>query len=86
MSLTPEQFNLVSQVVGAAPTLRDAAAYWRAHCPQVRAVLVDASEMRGETPALVLGARQVFLASSQGHCWRLTDRIDEASVLILTQD
>jgi hypothetical protein len=86
MSLTSEQLSVVSEVVGTAASLRDAAAYWRAHYPQVHAVLVEASEMRGETPALVLGARQVFLATSEGHCWRLTDRPEEASLLIFTQE
>lgn len=85
MALTPEQLRLASEVVGTAPTLRDAAAIWRAREPAVRAIVVDAMDMRGETPALQLGTRNVYLAASSGHCWHVTARPEEASVLILTQ-
>ncbi len=52
----------------------------------MRVVLVDAMDMRGETPALRLGARNVYLATSSGHCWHVTQRPEEATALILTQD
>lgn len=85
MAVTPEQLSLACEVVGTAPTLRDAAAIWRAREPAVRAIVVDALDMRGETPALQLGARNVYLAASSGHCWHVTARPEEASALILTQ-
>jgi hypothetical protein len=86
MSLTTEQLGQAATLVGAAPTLRDAAAQWRALHPQVRTVLVDAMDMRGETAALQLGARNVYLATSNGHCWSITQQPEEADALILTQD
>jgi hypothetical protein len=49
-------------------------------------VLVDAMDLRGETPALELGARRVYLASSNGHCWHITQAPQDATALILTQD
>jgi len=49
-------------------------------------VLVDALDMRDETPALTLGARKVYMAASNGHCWSVTQEAAQASVLILTQD
>ena len=86
MALTSEQLRTACEVVGAAPTVRDAAALWRARHPEVRAIVVDALDIRGETPALQLGARNVYLAASQGHCWHVTARPEEATVLILTQN
>jgi hypothetical protein len=72
-------------VIGTAASLRDAAALWRARDPAMRVVLVDAMDMRDETPALRLGARSVFLASTNGHCWSVTDKAEDATALILTQ-
>ena len=86
MALTSEQLRTACEVVDAAPTVREAAALWRAHHPEVRAIVVDALDMRGETPALQLGARSVYLAASQGHCWHITAQPEEATVLILTQN
>jgi hypothetical protein len=51
----------------------------------MRVVLVDAMDMRDETPALRLGARSVFLASTNGHCWSVTYKADDATALILTE-
>lgn len=86
MPMTALNLRQASELVGAAPSLRDAAAIWRAHHPAMRVVLVDAMDMRGETPALRLGARNVYLATSSGHCWHVTQRPEEATALILTQD
>lgn len=86
MAVTGEHLRTACEVIGAAPTLRDAAAIWRARHPEVRAVLVDASDMRDEIPALLLGARRVYLAASSGHCWHITKQPEEATALILTQE
>jgi hypothetical protein len=51
----------------------------------MRVVLVDAMDMRDETPALLLGARKVYLASSNGPCWSVTDQSADATALILTE-
>jgi hypothetical protein len=86
MVFTPDYLRSAGEVIGAAPTLRDAAAIWRAHDPATRVVLVDAMDMRDETPALLLGTRRVYLATSNGHCWSVTQQPDEATALILVQD
>jgi hypothetical protein len=75
-----------SEVIGAATSVRDAAALWRARDPATRVLVVDAMDMRDETPALQLGHRRVYLATSNGHCWSVTDQPAEATALILTQD
>ena len=86
MGVTSDYLRSAAQVIGAAPTLRDAASLWRVRDPAMRVVLVDAMDMREETPALRLGARNVYLASTNGHCWTVTDQPAEATALILTQD
>lgn len=86
MALTGEHLRAASELIGAASSLRDAATLWRARYPEVRAVLVDAMDMREEIPALMLGARRVYMAASSGHCWHITKQPEEATALILTQD
>ena len=86
MSLTAEHLQTAREVVGWAPSLRDAAALWRARYPTIRALPMDALDMRDETPTLRLGARRIYLAASQGHCWRITQQPEEATALILTQE
>lgn len=85
MSLMPEHLHEASQLVGAASSLRDAAALWRAHHPEIRALVVDAFDMRDEAPTLILGARRVYLAASDGHCWQVTQEPAQAQALILTE-
>ncbi len=86
MAITPDYLRSAAEVIGAAPSLRDAAAIWRARDPDMRVVVVDAMDMRDETPALLLGQRRVYLATSNGHCWTTTEQAAEATALILTQD
>jgi len=86
MAMTADYLRSASEVIGAAPSLRDAAAIWRARDPAIRVVLVDAMDMRDETPALLLGHRRVYLATSNGHCWSVTEQPDEATALILTEE
>jgi hypothetical protein len=86
MGVSTEYLRDASEVIGSAASLRDAAAQWRARDPAMRVVLVDAMDMRDETPALRLGARSVYLASTNGHCWSVTDKAADATALILTQE
>ena len=86
MALTTEHLHTASELVSAAASLREAASQWRERFPAIRTVLVDALDMRDETPALTLGARKVYMAASNGHCWSVTQEAAQASALILTQD
>ena len=86
MAITPDYLRSASEVIGAASSLRDAAALWRARDPAMRVVVVDAMDMRDETPALQLGHRRIYLATSNGHCWSVTEQPLEATALILTED
>ena len=85
MGLSGEQLQTAGELVGAAASVREAAASLRGRFPDLRAILVDDKDMRDETPALCLGSRKVFLAASDGHCWRVTQEAAQASALILTQ-
>lgn len=86
MALTSQHLRTAGEMVGAATTLREAVDQWRTLHPDVRTVLVDAFDMRDETPALRLGARNVYLAATNGHCWHVTQQPEDATALILTQD
>lgn len=86
MAMDATYLRGASEVIGTAPSLRDAAAIWRARDPATRVLLVDAMDMRDETPALQLGHRRVYLATSNGHCWSITQQPAEATALILTQE
>jgi hypothetical protein len=84
--VTTDYLREAGDVIAAAASVREAATLWRARDPAVRVLVVDAMDMRDETPALRLGARSVYLASTNGHCWSVTDKPDDATALILTQD
>ncbi|MCM2342389.1 hypothetical protein [Rhodoferax sp.] len=86
MAITPDYLRDAGEVVAAAASVREAAATWRTRDPSMRVVVVDAMDMRGETAALTLGKRRIFLATTNGHCWSTTDLAEEASALILTED
>jgi hypothetical protein len=83
--VTPEYLTDASAVISAAATLREAAALWRARDPAMRVLVLDAMDMRDETPALTVGTRSVYLASTNGHCWSVTDNALDATALILTE-
>lgn len=56
----------------AQPTVRDAAAVLREQLAPLRVTVVDAFDMRDETP-LAQGPRRVlWCAASDGHCWRVS--------------
>lgn len=85
MALTPDQIEEARALLGAAPTLRAAAASLREQLPGIRASVVDAFDMRGETPGVQVGARSLYLMSTDGHCWNVTSDPAAASALVLTE-
>ena len=86
MTLNAEQLRVAADLIGTAPTLREAAARWHERYPDVRTMRVSATEMRDETAALRLGTRSVYFVMSAGHCLSITQRPEEADALILTED
>lgn len=86
MAITLDDLHSAGELLAAAVTVREAAASWRAAHPDQRVVVVDAMDMRGETAALHCGTRSIYLATSTGHCWAITEQPEDATALILTQD
>lgn len=68
----------------AATTVREAAAALRTRFAGLRIVVVDAFDMRHETPAATGVARQLFLAASDGHCWTVTGDVAQVRGLFVT--
>lgn len=85
MPLTPEQITQAGSVVADAATLRAAAAMLRQQFAGMPASVVDAMDLRDETPALRVGARAIYLASSDGHCWSVTTNPAHADAFVLAE-
>lgn len=85
MALTPDQIDEAARLVAAAPTIRAAAQSLREQFKGITASVVDAMDMRDETPAWREGSRAIFLAASNGHCWSVTRNPAEASAFVLAE-
>lgn len=77
--LLPEALALAD----AAASVRDAAAALRDRLAPMRVVVVDAFDMRGETPVAYGERRLLWGASSDGHCWQVTTALDQAAGLFI---
>ena len=64
----------------------EAAATWRMRDPATRVIVVDALDIREETPVLQLGARRIYLATSSGVCLSITQQPEHATALVLAED
>ncbi|WP_022981488.1 hypothetical protein [Ideonella sp. B508-1] len=56
----------------SANTVREAALLLRERLAPLRVIVVDAFDMRGETPAAVGQRRLLWGAVSDGHCWQVS--------------
>ncbi len=69
-----------------SPGVRAAAAALRQRCAPLRVVVVDALDMRDETPVAHGLRYQLFLGASDGHCWIVTtDPARAAGLFIAAQ-
>ncbi len=66
------QLQQALSLADAAASLREAAAALRERFAPLRVVVVDALDMRGETPAASGARRSLYLGASDGHCWTMT--------------
>lgn len=66
------------KIADAASGVREAAAALRTRFAEMRVVVVDAFDMRSETPAAVGTKRQLYLGASDGHCWSVTHDAGQA--------
>jgi hypothetical protein len=72
-------------IADAAATAREAAVALRQRFAPLRIVVVDAFDMRNETPAASGAARQLFLGASDGHCWTVTNDASQACGLFVAE-
>ena len=61
------------RLADASAGVRDAATALRQRFTGLRVVVVDAFDMRGETPAARGARRDLYLGTSDGHCWQMTN-------------
>jgi len=90
MALSTEHIHSASTVLAQAGSARQGASAWRGLHPAIPMVVVDAMDMRDETPALRVNLAKgetcsVFLAASNGHCWHVTTLAEVATALIVTE-
>jgi hypothetical protein len=87
MPITTDQLTEAAQILGSSPTVRAAAAAIRERFAPLRALVLDAMDMRDEKPVMQVGdKRAIYLMSTDGHCWTVTHEPNSASALVLTQD
>ena len=67
----------------SAASVRDAARLLRERYAPLRVVVVDAFDMRGETPAAQGPTRTLYYGASDGHCWQVTSNPAQAAGLFL---
>ncbi|NTV10796.1 MAG: hypothetical protein HGA47_08465 [Zoogloea sp.] len=68
---------------GVAP--RELAAALRPRLAGLRVTVVDALDMRGETPVIRQPDCDVFLMAFDGHCWSMTTDPAAAAGIVLTE-
>lgn len=87
MAISSEQLSEAATIVGQSATVRAAAATIRERFAPLRALVLDAFDMRGEQPAMqVTPERAIYLMSTDGHCWTVTAEPQQASAFVLTQN
>jgi len=86
MAITPDQLQEAGRILGASITVRAAAAIIRERFAPLHALVLDAFDMRTESPALQVESRALYLMATDGHCWSVTGQPERASAFVLTQD
>ena len=72
-------------IADAPATTREAAAALRARFEGIKVVVVDAFDMRGETPVAAGERRALYFGASDGHCWQVTSDPTQVSGLFLAE-
>lgn len=67
----------------SASTVREAALLLRERYAPLKVVVVDAFDMREETPAATGARRLLWGAASDGHCWQVTADLSSVAGLYL---
>lgn len=83
MSFTPPLLEEALRLAETAGSAREAAALLRQQFTALRIIVVDAFDMRSETPAAQGPQRRLYLSASDGHCWSVTTDPSRVAGLIL---
>ncbi len=86
MAITPDQFKQATAILTEADSVRTAAAVIRERFAPLKALVLDAFDLRGEQPAWSGADRAIYLMSTDGHCWTVTHEPDHAAAFVLTQN
>jgi hypothetical protein len=70
-------------IADGAATAREAAAALRARYTALRVIVVDAFDMRNESPAARGSRRLLYCGASDGHCWTVTADAAQAAGLFV---
>jgi hypothetical protein len=81
--MDPRALSDALAIADAAPGVRAAAAALRERFAPMRVVVVDASDMRHETPAATGVLHQLWLGATDGHCWSVTSSVEQATGLFI---
>jgi len=73
------------EISDVAQSAREAATALRARFAPLRVVVVDAFDMRDETPAAVGARHQLYYGASDGHCWTVTSEPSKAAALFIAE-
>ena len=85
MALTPQQLQDIAGILSQAESVRVAAAHIRQQLAPLQTLVMDAFDMRRETPVLEVTGRSAYLMATDGHCWTVTPDLSQARALVLTQ-
>ena len=83
MALTTDDLNALVSLGNSAPDIATLAAEARARWSGLRVTVVDALDVRGETPAFETATANVFLMGCDGDCWSMTADPAAAAGLVL---
>jgi len=85
MAMTTDQLQRVAGLLSQADTVRAAAALIREQLAPLQTLVMDALDMRRETPVIEVQGRAVYLMANDGHCWTVTPDLSQARAVVLTQ-
>lgn len=71
----PSSLDEAIALADSAASVREAALLLRERYAPLKVIVVDAFDMRGETPAATGRQRQLWGAVSDGHCWQVSSAL-----------
>jgi hypothetical protein len=83
LTMDAAQLQNAMLLADAAGTVREAAAKLREQFAPLRVVVVDAMDMRDETPAATGAKRALYLGETDGHCWTMTQDLAKTAGLFI---